>query len=131
MFHNIISTCNLEKHFTLESLPTSYAKGFTCSHIFHVDMEKIMSNTIHLTILEQTKSQENSLDRNSTVKKSFISNVIKHYPVWDLGLQFLTMQMNVDQIYTNIKDFAKNFTKHCICPCSIIYKLLKNVTIIG
>ena len=121
MFHNIISTCNLERHFTLESLPPSYAKGFTCSHIFHVDMEKIMSNTIHLTILEQTKSQENPV-RNSTVAKSFISNVINHNPVWDLGLQFLTMQTNIDRIYTNMKNSAKNFTKHCICPCSYMLK---------
>ena len=99
MFHDIISTCKLEKHFTLESLPPSYAKGFTCSHIFRVDMEKNMSNTIHLTILEQTKlSKLNSLTRNLTVAKSFISNVITQNPVWDLGLQFLTMQMNVDRI---------------------------------
>ena len=109
----------MEKHFTLESLPTSYAKGFTCSHIFCVDMEKNMSNTIHVTILEQTKlSNHNSLNRNSMVAKSFISNVIKQNPVWDLGLQFLTIQMNVDRINTNIKDSAKRFTKNCLCPCS-------------
>ena len=123
MFHDIISTCQLKRYFQPEALPTCYEKGSSCSHIFHIDMNRIISNTIHLTLLEQSKSADSHLKIPSYVVEYFVSSVMKQNPIWDIGLQFLTVQMNVDRMYTNLKDLAVGYTKHCVCPCS---HLLRN-----
>ena len=121
MFHSIISSCSLENNFTLEKLPRCYTKGLSCSHIFHIDLDKIVSNTIRLTLLEQTKFTDNLSQRSFIKVKSFISKIIKQNPLWDIGLQFLTMQTNFNQIYMNFKDSAEKFTKCCICPYSYMF----------
>ena len=108
----------LAKSLPFRKLPGCYTKGLSCSHIFHVDLDKIVSNTIHLTLLEQAKYKDDQLQRSLINVTSFISNIMKGNPIWDLGLQFLTIQTNYNRIYTNIKGSAAMFTKCCICPCS-------------
>ena len=121
MFHSIITNCSLNNHFPHEELPGCYAKGLTCSHIFHVDLDKIVLNTIHLTLLEQTKCQNDRPEKSLVNITSFICNVIKCNPIWDIGLQFLTIRTNYNGIYTNIKGSAETFTKCCVCPCSYMF----------
>ena len=43
---------------------------------------------------------------------------MKQNPNGDIGLQFLTVQMNLGRMYTNLKDLAVWYTKHCVCPYS-------------
>ena len=122
MFHSIISNCSLTNHFPSEKLPGCYAEGLSCSHIFHVDLDKIVSNTIQLTLLEQAKHRDNQHQTSLINVTSFISKVIKGNPIWDLGLQFSTICANYNRIYTNIKGSAETFTKCCVCPCSQIFR---------
>ena len=98
-----------------------------CSHIFYIDMNRIISNTIHLTLLEQLKSTDNQFNMPSYVVESFVSSIMKQNPIWDIGLQFLFVQMNLDLMYTNLIDLAVGYTKHCVCPCSHLLRNWHNI----
>ena len=120
MFHDTIDMCDLQTKINLETLPDCYRRGSSCSHVFHIDMEQTISNTLDLTLLEKTKSQNDKPYISNQTVSSFINCVTRRNPVWDLGLQFLYMNTNPDRMYGNLTAEAKGYTRMCICPCSDI-----------
>ena len=118
MFHDIIELCELEEEFNLESLPMCYEPGASCSHIFHIDMEKTINVSLQLTLLEQSKQQTTSITKSREEAAKFINLIVKHNPIWDMGLQFLSVQKDSDKLFINVKNQAKGYTKKCVCPCS-------------
>ena len=118
IFHTVVNSCNLQERFPLHTLPKSYSVGSSCSHVYHIDKQKTINTTLHLTMLEQTKlGSEITLPSKETTS-SFISLVVNNNPIWDLGMQFMSIQKDTDRMYTNLKVEAKGYTKACICPCS-------------
>ena len=49
--------------------------------------------------------------------EKFINVIIKHNQIWNLGLQFLSVQKVSDRLFIDMKKRATGYTK-CVCPCS-------------
>ena len=117
-FHRVLENDDLTEEFPPWVLPSCYGPEKSCSHILHVDLQDVATNTLHLTTLENISLD--SSDNNYSpvnVAATFIFSVIFHNPIWDIGLQHQLIKSNDDKLFKSDIS-AKRYTSKCVCPCS-------------
>ena len=110
-----ISNISSEIFFTEEQLPNNYRTGKLCAHVLHSQLQKTMSNTIHLTLHRTSDSLNDDMNMNYTV---FAKSFIFHNPLWDLGSQFSLVRLYKQNAYHFDREDFSTYTSTCVCPCS-------------
>ena len=119
MFHQILTECDMKKHYSASNLPECYHPGNSCGHILHVELEEASSNTLRLTTLEFVENKSSALTLQ--VSSSFIDAFVSHNPVWDLGFQFEMAKTSSEKLFHFEKESCQDYPSTYVCPCSSVF----------
>ena len=68
--------------------PKFYGVGKNCGHKLEVNLQEVVGNTMHLTMLESLNDiQDNETQSSINTSAIFILSVLFLNPLWDIGLQ--------------------------------------------
>ena len=88
LFHQMLENNNLDNISPPWVFPKFYGVGKNCGHKLEVNLQEVVGNTMHLTMLESLNDiQDNETQSSINTSAIFILLVLFLNPLWDIGLQ--------------------------------------------